>query len=42
MKTLNTVFSVLIWTAAGFVLWAVFPVVMKVIALLMKLHNAWN
>ena len=42
MKTLNIVFTVLVWTVVGFALWAVFPVVMKVIALLTKLHNAWS
>ena len=42
MKTLNLVFTLLVWTVVGFALWAIFPVVMKVIALLTKLHNAWS
>ncbi len=42
MKTLNIVFTLLAWTAAGFALWAIFPVVMKLIGLLTTLHNAWS
>jgi len=42
MKTLNLVFTVLVWAAAGFALWAIFPVLMKLIGLLTKLHNAWS
>ena len=42
MKTLNIVFTLLVWTAAGFALWAIFPVAMKLIGLLTTLHNAWS
>lgn len=42
MKTLHIVFAMLVWTAVGFGLWAIFPVVMKLIGLLMKLHDAWS
>ena len=41
MKALQTVFSVLAWIAVGFALWAIFPVVMKLIGLLTKLHDSW-
>ena len=41
MKTLQTVFTVFAWIALGFVLWAIFPILMKLFALGSKLHNSW-
>lgn len=42
MRALNIIFTVLVWSAAGFALWAIFPVVLKLIGLLTKLHDAWS
>ena len=41
MKALNITLTVLAWVAAGFVLWAIFPILVKVFILACKLHNSW-
>lgn len=41
MKLLNITLTILAWVAVGFVLWAIFPLLMKLFALANKLHNAW-
>ena len=41
MKALHNTLTILAWTAAGFALWAIFPLLAKVFALGSKLHYAW-
>ena len=41
MKALNITLTVLAWVAVGFVLWAIFPILLKIFALGSKLHNSW-
>jgi len=41
MKALQTTLTVLAWITVGFVLWAIFPLLVKVFALASKLHNSW-
>ena len=41
MKNLQIAFAVLAWITAGFVLWSIFPLLLKVFALGRHLHNAW-
>ena len=41
MMALNITLTVLAWVAVGFVLWAIFPILLKIFALGSKLHNSW-
>lgn len=41
MKALNITLTVLAWVAVGFVLWAIFPILLKIFVLGSKLHNSW-
>jgi len=39
MKALNIVLTVLAWTVAGFVLWSILPLLLKLLDLGNKLHH---
>ena len=41
MKTLQIALTVFAWIAVGFVLWAIFPILMKIFALGRHMHDAW-
>jgi uncharacterized protein with PQ loop repeat len=41
MKALNITLTVLAWVAVGFVLWAIFPILLKIFALGKHMHDAW-
>ena len=41
MKILQIAFTVLIWITVGFILWSIFPMLLKVFSLGRTLHNAW-
>jgi hypothetical protein len=41
MKALHITLTMLAWIAVGFALWAVWPLLAKVVALACKLHNSW-
>ena len=41
MKALQITLTVLAWIAVAFVLWAIFPILVKIFALGSRLHNSW-
>lgn len=42
MKLLFIVFQILGWLVSGFILWVLYPVLMKLIHVGQSLHNLWN
>jgi hypothetical protein len=41
MKALNVVLGIIGWSLAAFVLWAIYPLLLKLLELGNRLHHLW-
>ena len=42
MKLLITTFEILSWVTCGFVLWVIYPILLKLITAGVSLHRLWS
>ena len=42
MKLLITVFEIIGWLICGFIIWVLYPILMKLISIGQHLHNLWS
>ena len=42
MRALNILLGIIAWTIAGFVLWAIYPLLIKLLELGNRLHHFWQ
>ena len=42
MKLLFTTFEILAWLTCGFVLWVIYPMILKLISVGKALHSFWS
>ena len=42
MRALNILLGIIAWTLAGFVLWAIYPLLIKLLELGNRLHHFWK